>query len=177
MLLMPWLLASPVDQQWWWQCICRINVLLSSMRISSLLAPFEVWAYAFPCSDAIVSAMASQITSLTIVHSIDFSGADQRKHQRSALPAFVRGILRWPLHSPNRGPVTRKFFSFDDVIMFSNAITTTRVEYTKFLHTLFYFRHTPVYHVIQIIEQIIFHMWTGIEVISLHWRHYDHDGV
>ena len=33
-------------------------------------------------------------------------GADQRKHQSSALLAFVRGIHRWPVNSPHKGPVT-----------------------------------------------------------------------
>ena len=36
-------------------------------------------------------AMASQITSLTIVYSNVYSGADQRKHKSSASLAFVRG--------------------------------------------------------------------------------------
>ena len=31
--------------------------------------------------------------------------------------AFVRGIHQWPMNSPHKGPVTRKMFSFDDVIM------------------------------------------------------------
>ena len=43
--------------------------------------------------------------------------ADQRTHQSSASLAFVRGIYRWPMHSPHKGPVTRKMFSFHDVIM------------------------------------------------------------
>ena len=68
-------------------------------------------------SDAIMSAMASQITSLTSVYSIVYSGADQRKHQSSTSPAFVRGIHRSPVNSPHKGPVTRKMFPFDDVIM------------------------------------------------------------
>ena len=68
-------------------------------------------------SDVIMTAMASQITSLTIVYSIDYSGADQRKHQSPALMAFVRGIHRGPVNSPHKGPVTRKMFPFDDVIM------------------------------------------------------------
>ena len=38
--------------------------------------------------------MASQINSLTVVYSIVYSGADQRKHQSSASRAFVRGIHR-----------------------------------------------------------------------------------
>ena len=38
-----------------------------------------------------MGAMASQITSLTIVYSTVYSDADQRKHQRSASLAFVAG--------------------------------------------------------------------------------------
>ena len=44
--------------------------------------------------DVIMTAMASQITSLTIVYSTVYSDADQRKHQSSASLAFVRGIHR-----------------------------------------------------------------------------------
>ena len=64
-----------------------------------------------------MGTMASQITSLTIVYSTVYSGADQRKHQSSASLAFVRGIHRWPVNSPHKWPVTRKMFPFDDVIM------------------------------------------------------------
>ena len=46
-----------------------------------------------------------------------YSVADQRKHQRSASLAFVRGFHRWPVNSPHKGPVTREMFPFDDVIM------------------------------------------------------------
>ena len=41
-----------------------------------------------------MGAIAFQITSLTIVYSIVYSDADQRKHQSSASLAFVRGIPR-----------------------------------------------------------------------------------
>ena len=41
--------------------------------------------------DIIMSAIASQITSLIIVYSIVYSDADQRKHQSSASLAFVWG--------------------------------------------------------------------------------------
>ena len=68
-------------------------------------------------TDVIMSAMASQITSLTIVYSTFYSDADQRKHQSSASLAFVWGIHRWPVNSPHKGPVTRKMLPFDDVIM------------------------------------------------------------
>ena len=72
--------------------------------------------------DVIMSAIASQITSLTIVYSIVYSEADQRKHQGSASLAFVWGIHRGPVNSPHKWPVTRKMFPFDDVIMVRLAI-------------------------------------------------------
>ena len=65
----------------------------------------------------LMSAMASQITSLTIAYSSVYLGADQRNHQSSASLAFVRGIHRWPVNSPRKGPVTWKMFPFDDVII------------------------------------------------------------
>ena len=68
-------------------------------------------------SDIIMSAMASQITGVSIVCSAVCLGGDQRKHQGSASLAFVGGIHRWPMDSPHKGPVTRKVFPFDDVIM------------------------------------------------------------
>ena len=68
-------------------------------------------------NDVIMGAIASQITSLTIVYSTDYSDVDQRKHQSSAPVAFVWGIHRGPVNSPHRWPVTRKMFPFDDVIM------------------------------------------------------------
>ena len=80
--------------------------------------------------DVIVSAMASQINSLTIVYSTAYSGAEQRKHQSSASLVVVRGIHRWPMNSPHKGPVTRKMFPFDDVIMFTAiASSNSSVNY------------------------------------------------
>ena len=67
--------------------------------------------------DVIMSTIASQITSLTIVYSTVYSGADQSKHQSSASLAFVWRIHRGPVNSPHKWPVTRKMFPFDDVIM------------------------------------------------------------
>ena len=64
-----------------------------------------------------MGAIASQITSLTIVYSTVYSDVDQRKYQSSASLAFVRGIHRGPVNSPHKWPVTRKMFPFDDVIM------------------------------------------------------------
>ena len=57
-----------------------------------------------------MGAIASQITSLTIVYSTVYSDADQSKHQSSASMAFVWGIQREPVNSPHKWPVTRKCF-------------------------------------------------------------------
>ena len=57
-----------------------------------------------------VTMGAFQITIVSIVYSTVCSGADQRKHQSSASLAFVRGIHRWPVNSPHKGPVTQKCF-------------------------------------------------------------------
>ena len=72
---------------------------------------------AFYYNYVIMTTMASQITSLMVVYSTVYSNADQRKHQSSASLAFVWGIHRSPVNSPHKGPVTRKMFPFDDVII------------------------------------------------------------
>ena len=66
--------------------------------------------------------MASEITGLTIVYSTVYSGADQRKHKKLRLTGLCAGIHRWPVNSPHKGPVTRKMFPFDDVIMTNTII-------------------------------------------------------
>ena len=71
-------------------------------------------------SDVIMDPIASQITRLFTV----YAGAGERKHQRSASLAFVRGIHRWPVNSPHKGPVTRNMFPFDDVIMHWNGMSS-----------------------------------------------------
>ena len=65
-----------------------------------------------------MTTMASQITSVSIVCTTVWSGADKRKHQSSASLAFVRGIHRWSMNSPHKGPVTWTMFPFDDDIMY-----------------------------------------------------------
>ena len=88
---------------------------LSCVWINGWVNNHEAITYYY--TDVIMSAMASQITNRTTSCSTVYSGADQRKHQSSASLAFMRGIHRWPVKSPHKGPVTRKTFLFDDVIM------------------------------------------------------------
>ena len=81
------------------------------------------WAYwvnhmeAYHYNDIIIGTMASQITSLMIVYSTVYSGADQRKNKSSKSLAFVQGIHRWPVNSLHKWPVMRKMFPFGEVIM------------------------------------------------------------
>ena len=67
-------------------------------------------------SDVIMSAMESHITGVSIVCLAVCSGADQRKYKSSASRTFARGIHRWLVDSPHKGPVTRKLLPYDDVI-------------------------------------------------------------
>ena len=104
-------------------CVTRpqwVKVSLLSLRRS----------YGCPAAhynDVIMSAMASQITSRAIVYLVVCSGTYQRKHQTYASLAFVWGINRWPVNSPHQGPVTRKMFPFDDVIMICHVYKLSNI--------------------------------------------------
>ena len=58
--------------------------------------------------------MTSQTTNLTVVYSTVYSGADQRKHESSALLAFV-----WEFTGefPAQMASNAEMFPFDDIIM------------------------------------------------------------
>ena len=79
-------------------------------------------------NDVIMSAMASQITSLIIVYSTVYSGTDQRKHQSSVSLVFVRGIHWWSVISSHKGPVMRRMFLFDDIIMVQYCCVQPRIK-------------------------------------------------
>ena len=74
-----------------------------STKVSNLTSKVIDCILNFPYhyNGVMMSAMASQITSITSV----YSGTDQRKH--------------------HKGPVTRKMFPFDDVIMNMHAVCFT----------------------------------------------------
>ena len=84
-----------------------------------------------------MGAMPSYISGASIVYSTVCSGADQRKRYSSTSLAFVGGIHRWPVNSPHKGPVTRKMFPFDDVIMVYNISTIIIMPHPG------YFRFSP----------------------------------
>ena len=79
-------------------------------------------------NDVIMGAIASQITTLTIVYSTVYSDADQRKHQSSASLAFEQGIHRGPVNFRHKWPVTRKMFPFDDVNMLKQDISKSVLQ-------------------------------------------------
>ena len=100
-----------------WERAVKFRFIVSCLYCVIMADCFRICALScFHYNDAIMDAIASQITSLEIVYTTVYAGADQRK-QSSASLAFVRGIHRWPVNSPHKGPVTRKKFPFDYVIM------------------------------------------------------------
>ena len=127
--------------QWWPSLATHTTVHPCSKVIGTFFCNVEKWysnskyqcAILTYSSDVIMGAMASQIAGLTIVYKTVYSGADKRKHQSSALLAFVRGIHRWPVNSPHKWPVTRKMFPFDDVIM--NCMHTILFHVGKIPHS------------------------------------------
>ena len=102
-----------------WNCLqrffsgFRINILAPGLgsTVKSCLIGMTSWRH-----DVMTSAMAFQITGVSIVCSTVCSGVDQRKYQSSTAVALVTGIHRWPVDSPQRAS-SGKMFSFDDVIM------------------------------------------------------------
>ena len=99
---------------WWYNekvWVCNVNGIAQRRRLvdgNIFMSPEGEWLCVHRpipklChyTDVIMTTIASQITSLTVVYSTVYSDADQRKHQSS----------------PHKGPVTRKMFPFDDVFM------------------------------------------------------------
>ena len=121
--------------QWLRQNVNRSLILQKTPYTTPLCPLWEfmnLWNVIKHYDDVIMSTLASKITSLTVVYSTIYSGADQSKHQSSASLAFVWGIHRGPVNSPHKWPVTRKMFPFDDVIM-RNGITEYHCNCIKWL--------------------------------------------
>ena len=103
-----------------WPAVFRDHLVYVPNQWETMLQSNVVfhWLGAYHYRDVIMGTMASQITSLIIVYSTIYSGADQRKHQSWASLAFVQGIHWWPVNSQHKWPVTWKMFPFDDVIIY-----------------------------------------------------------
>ena len=146
---------------------------LNTYRCTSFLRNASMALEQSHYSDVIMTTMASQITSLTIVYSTVYSCANQRKHQSSASLAFVRGIHRGLGTSPHKEPVTRKMFPFDDVIMFNiidpvPVMLTTMGDISKIaviLPSWIWVKYRPNHNITRTLQIII-----GIH-LSSKWHH------
>ena len=122
-------------------------------------------------NDVIMGAIASQITSLTIVYPTVYSDADLRKHQSSAPLAFVRGIHRGLVNSPHKWLVTRKMFPFDHVI---TGCATQRSQLYLYVHSVIKrIKHINPLGIIIYILWFIFHkenLNIYITSISRNWN-------
>ena len=92
--------------------ICYVSLLMHNHQTLTCSTLEEVvdGKHWYHYDDVIMTTMASQITSLTVVYSNVYSDADQRKHQSSASLAFVWGIHRdrWIPHT--KGQLRGKCF-------------------------------------------------------------------
>ena len=101
-------------------------------------------------NDVIMSTMASQITSLTIVYSTVYSTRRSKKTSKLCVTGLCdgrgEGGHRWPMTGefPHKGPVTRNMFPFDDVIMFDGYLGSTVPEEPVKLKKMWWFK-TPVH--------------------------------
>ena len=99
---MHWYRETPIYSHNWQNLLDGCGIRTQDHKLRQLSAAAGWLASAQPFGmlqiyiTVIMGAMASQITSLAIVYSTVYSGADQRKHQSSASLAFVRGIHRSP---------------------------------------------------------------------------------
>ena len=67
-------------------------------------------------SDVMMSPVATQIFGVSIVYLTIGSGAD-KKTPKLHVTGLCWGIHRWTVNSSHKGPVTRKMFPFDGVIL------------------------------------------------------------
>ena len=136
----------PVPPIWWHQAITCANVNLPSVRFSdnhpraiqrprpsitniSLKKYFSKILFKFHYNDVIMSTMASQITSLTIVYLTVDSVADHRKHQSSRSLAFVWGIHWWPVNFSHKGPNVSIWWHHH--VSGANELLETRFRHSK----------------------------------------------
>ena len=114
---------------------------ISRVRQNQIPQCSDIYTHHF--SAVIMRAMTSQVIGASIVYSDFCPGAYQRKLQSFTSLDFVTGIHRWPMNSPRQGPVTRKMFPFDDIIM--NSLDFCRSN----IHIYFIRRHCFYFCLIQ----------------------------
>ena len=126
-------------------------------------------------------AMSSQITGVSIICSAVCSDADQIKHQSPESLTF-RGIYRWPVDSPHKGPVTRKMFPFDDVITSTEPLSSDRASIAEMsveksfalplISSIFKITHTPYLPIshLYLADIITVKLWWQLSNMNVnHW--------
>ena len=107
----------------------------------------------------IMTAMVSQITSITIVYSTAYSRSISKKHQSSASLAFVLGIHQSPVNSPHKWPVTRKMFPFAEAQIKEN------IKAVRHWHFVRGIQRSPV-------DSPRKGPCSNVENVSIWWRHH-----
>ena len=114
-----------------------------------------------------MSAMTSQITSLTIVYSTIYSRRRSKKISKLRVIGFCEGNSAVTGEFPRKGPATRKMFPFDDVIkkqattgVFVKAIPHVKHVLAKYvwggIAPLVY---SPVWRILDFSLQLFNNLW------------------
>ena len=109
-------------------------------------------------NDVIMTTIASQITSLTVVYSTVYSDGDQRKHQSSASLAFVWGIHRDRWIPRTKGQLRGKCFH----LMTSSCYMRFQLA-LLFMRAMLFNKSKVVLRVkVYFTRQKLFHTWWTI---------------
>ena len=113
------LLRNDIERFWYGYVLKRYGTILTkAAEIAFDVEKSTCNSSYIHYNDVIMSAMASQVTSLTIVYSTVYSSRRSKKTSKLR----VTGLCA--VNSPHKGPVTRKTFPFDDVIMGWHVVIT-----------------------------------------------------
>ena len=130
------------EGRWWFQCTgcdytdymdyvprCPLSPERPLNLITHSLTHSDTWHLSpthgcLHYSGVIMSAMAFQISRISIVYSTICSGAETSKLH---VAGVLRGIHQWPVNSLHKGPVTQKMFPFDA----SSCETTKSLSFTS----------------------------------------------
>ena len=87
-------------------------------------------------TDVIMTTMVSQITSLTVVYFKRLFRRRAKKTSKLCVTGLCVGNSPGPVNSLHKGPVTRKMFPFDDVIMYCNMAYQTTLNTSAYWFTV-----------------------------------------
>ena len=142
--------GAPLWVQIWLYDICDATVLNTICHIGpryKVPSHLMCWVSLFLCIQSSLSKYRYVWTSACFSISLQWrhnehDGVSNHQPQdcllnrlikASASLAFVREIHRRPVNSPHKGPVTRKMFPFDDVIMCSHRVSVAWFTISSFL--------------------------------------------